>query len=71
MLNDISAVADVVFIIPLTERPGVAVETLHLYVGSKMVKGKVVPVLPLTYHHAMKGVEVQLHPFLDVGIGRR
>jgi hypothetical protein len=34
------------------------------------VKGKFVPVLPLTEHHAMKaywGVEVQLHPFSDLG----
>jgi hypothetical protein len=32
------------------------------------IKGKVVPVLPLTEHHAMKvywGVEVQLHPFFE------
>jgi hypothetical protein len=33
------------------------------------VKGKIVPVLPLTRHHAMKaywGVEVQLHPLFDL-----
>jgi hypothetical protein len=35
---------------------------------------EVVPVLPLTEHHALKaywGVEVQLHPFFDLGTGRR
>jgi hypothetical protein len=40
----------------------------------KKGKGKVVPVLPLTKHHAMKaywGVEVQLHPFFDLGTRRR
>jgi hypothetical protein len=40
----------------------------------KKVKGKVVPVLPLTDHHAMKaywGMEVQLHPFFDFGTRRR
>jgi hypothetical protein len=38
------------------------------------VKGKVVPVLPLTEHHAMKaywGMKVQLHPFFDLGSRRR
>jgi hypothetical protein len=38
------------------------------------VKCKVLPVLPLTEHHAMKaywGVEVQLHPFFDLGTRRR
>jgi hypothetical protein len=37
-------------------------------------KGKVVSVLPLTEHHAMKacwGVEVQLHPFFDLCTRRR
>jgi hypothetical protein len=37
-------------------------------------KGKVVPVLPLTEHHAMKaywGVEVQLHSFFGLGTRRR
>jgi hypothetical protein len=36
-------------------------------------KGKVVPMLPLPKHHAMKaygGVEVQLHPFFDLGTRR-
>jgi hypothetical protein len=41
----------------------------------KKSKGKkVVPVLPLTEHHAMKaywGVEVQLHPFFDLCTGGR
>jgi hypothetical protein len=35
---------------------------------------KVVPVLTLTEHYAMKaywGVEVQLHPFFDLGTRRR
>jgi hypothetical protein len=35
---------------------------------------KVVPVLPLTEHHAIKaywGVEVQLHPFFDLCTGRK
>jgi len=35
---------------------------------------KVVPVLPLTEHHAMKaywGVKVQLHPFFDLCTRRR
>jgi hypothetical protein len=34
----------------------------------------IVPVLPLTEHHATKaywGVEVQLHPFFDLGTRRR
>jgi hypothetical protein len=38
------------------------------------VKGKVVSVLHLTEHHAMKaywGVVVQLHPFFDLGTRRR
>jgi hypothetical protein len=38
------------------------------------VKDNVVPVLPLTEHHAMKaywGVEVQLHPFFDLCTGGR
>jgi hypothetical protein len=38
------------------------------------VKGKVVSVLPLTEHHAVKaywGVEVQLHPFFDLCARRR
>jgi hypothetical protein len=37
-------------------------------------KGKVVPVLLLTEHHAMKaywGVEAQFHPFSDLGTRRR
>jgi hypothetical protein len=46
-----------------------------IYKGKgKKVKGKVVPVLPLTEHHAMKaywGVKVQLHPFFDLGTRRR
>jgi hypothetical protein len=40
----------------------------------EILEGKVVPVLPLTEHHAMKaywGVELQLHPFFDLDTRRR
>jgi hypothetical protein len=41
---------------------------------NKVVVLKVVPVLPLNGHHAMKaywGEEEQFHPFFDLGTRRR
>jgi hypothetical protein len=45
-------------------------EICHIFKRLIKSKGKVVPVLFLTKHHAMKaywGVEVWLHSFFDLG----